>query len=173
MNRKSFKCFFNFLGMSRMSSMSKVISEKKKERMWRLYKRGMEISKIARKERVSYRIAYAYTRLRERGFESVHDYKDYLARKKGFRSHHYYQKSLAKKRQRNEENRAISSFIAYGLGKKRKSYSWLSRKAGVSKQMISLYARGQFIPSESILRKICLAFRVKPRTLDELLDNGW
>lgn len=47
-----------------------------------LYKQAIPITEIARKANVSYSTAWGYTKAKEKGFESLNEYREHLAKER-------------------------------------------------------------------------------------------
>ncbi len=144
------------------------ISEKIREKIFRLYKQGKSKKDIADQTGVSYSYVYGLTRLKERGFESFYDYTDYTIRKRGFESQREYACSMAKKRARKKENRNLSNLIIDGLKKLGKSQYWLSQQLGISHQIISIYASGKSVPGKEKLDRL---IEILPKYSFNKLEN--
>lgn len=63
-----------------------------------LYDEGLSVTKIARREKVSYLTAYGYTKVKEKGFESQSKYLEHLAEKRQQRPLNQALSNLIKKR---------------------------------------------------------------------------
>lgn len=140
----------------------------------------------AKKKGFASRTAYQEHLAKQRGFASYGAYEEHLAKKKGFASRGAYQedwakkkgfaslteyeKHLAKQRQQQPENRELSDLIKRRLREKCKNQTWLARKIGVTRQAVSLYAKGKIIPNEMSLRKLFLALEVNYQTIDDLVE---
>lgn len=73
------------------------IPEDVKRTIQKLYSAGTSVRSISLQTGVAYMTAYGYTRARERGFASLHEYKAYLVHKKRFKTVGEYNDSLARK----------------------------------------------------------------------------
>jgi len=79
--------------------MPRRIPDETKQLMQELYEvEGLSVAEIAKRVNVSYSCSYNHTKIKERGFASLHKYKEHLAKEKGFASDHEYQKHLAKEK---------------------------------------------------------------------------
>jgi len=78
--------------------MPKRISEEIINLIERLYRDNVSYTEIAKTAGVSIGTVYSYTKIRERGFKSSSDYREYLARERGFKSLSEYQEHLARER---------------------------------------------------------------------------
>src|SRR3989338_8002864 len=76
----------------------KQITDKQKEKAWKLYNNDNSISYIARTIGVSYASSWIITEGRKRGFKSRSEYQEHLAQQKGFKNISEYQKHLAQQR---------------------------------------------------------------------------
>ncbi|MBS3081017.1 hypothetical protein J4221_06075 [Candidatus Pacearchaeota archaeon] len=76
----------------------KQITDKQKEKAWKLYNNDNSISYIARTIGVSYASAWIITEGRKRGFKSRSEYQEHLAQQRGFKSYSEYQKHLAQQK---------------------------------------------------------------------------
>jgi len=76
----------------------KQITDKQKEKAWKLYNNDNSISYIARTIGVSYASAWIITEGRKRGFKSRSEYQEHLAQQKGFKSYREYQEHLAQQK---------------------------------------------------------------------------
>ncbi|MDP2362579.1 MAG: hypothetical protein Q8M94_02295 [Ignavibacteria bacterium] len=63
----------------------------------KLFKKGLSVEEIRLQANVSYSAAYYFTRVKQRGFARLIDYRNDQAQKKGFKSHYEYIKSLKRK----------------------------------------------------------------------------
>src|SRR3989344_3221800 len=76
----------------------KQITDKQKEKAWKLYNNDNSISYIARTIGVSYASAWIITEGRKRGFKSYSEYQKHLAQQKGFKNISEYQEHLAQQK---------------------------------------------------------------------------
>jgi len=132
------------------------------------YAEGYSQKEIAAKTGVSKSAVYNHTLLRER-FDSVSEYREELARRKRFKSALRYENDLAEKRQQNPLYKRVGKLIKTGVRKKQKSQSWLAKRVGVTRQVMSSYARARTLPPNKVFRKICSALELPYKTLDDLL----
>lgn len=93
--------------------MTRKISDKTIRLIRKLYNKGLSISEMVRKAKVSYSTMYAYSRARKRGFASFSKYNEHLARERGFGSIYEYNKHRAEKRVNPETGRPFESYSKY------------------------------------------------------------
>jgi hypothetical protein len=118
------------------------------------------------------------------GFESYKEYEEYRARTNGFRSRASYNRAIEKgrklkikneKRRQKEEKKKImkqnlGDLILKRLEELGKNKTWLAREVGVTREAISKYSRGIYLPGdEDILRNLFSALDVNYKSLEELL----
>ena len=82
------------------------ISDKTIQLIKKLYDENLPVIEIARKVNVSYPIVWEYTKAKERGFKSYSKYREYLVKKRGFESLRDYNEDLARQR-------GFASYIKY------------------------------------------------------------
>lgn len=97
---------------------------------------------------------------RERGHHNSFSYQEHLVKEKGYASLHEYREHLALKRRERPQNKKLSELIKKKLKKLRRSQSWLSRKVGVSREAISKYVQGNNYPRENVRKRIYSALEV-------------
>ncbi|MBW2966663.1 helix-turn-helix domain-containing protein [Candidatus Woesearchaeota archaeon] len=130
-----------------------VLTKEKISLLYRLNKKGYKNRYIAYRLNISDGTVSRYIKSRKLGFNSPHEYK----------KHEY---TINQKKQRNQE---LGRLIAAELEKREKSYSWLAEKIGKKRATISLYVHGKIYPDNKTLRRICSAFRIKYKSLDDIL----
>jgi len=152
--------------------MLKKLPEETREEIIKLYDNGSGLTptEVARQTGVSYSYVYGITRAKERGFASNKRYIGYLAKQKGFASRTEYEKHLAKERQQRLENQGLSKLIKRRLKELGKNQSWLAGEMGITRQAVSLYARGISVPTEDLLERLYSSLDVSHRILDDLLE---
>src|SRR3989344_7521072 len=77
--------------------MKDSLTEENKQYIQKLYKTGKPIRFIANELFISYPTAWFYTRGLEKGFKSLSEYQEHLAKRQGFKSLSEYQEHLAKR----------------------------------------------------------------------------
>jgi len=77
------------------------VPEEKVKLIEKLFKDGLSVAEISRRTNLSESAAYTYTRVKQRGFASYKDLRNYQAQKRGFKSHYDYTKFLKKKKKVN------------------------------------------------------------------------
>jgi len=150
--------------------MPKRISEEIINLIERLYRDNVSYTEIAKTAGVSIGTVYSYTKIRERGFKSSSDYREYLARERGFKSLSEYQEHLARERMNLPKNKKLSKLLKKKLKELGKNQSWLGEQIDVSRQMVSFYVAGKSIPNEVSLIKILTALKIDSHTLEDLLE---
>ncbi len=118
------------------------------------------------------------------GFKSYKEYENYRARANGFRSRASYNRAIEKgrklkikneKRKQEEEKRKIikqnlGDLILKRLEEFGKTKTWLAKEVGVTREAISKYSRGIYLPGdEDILQNLFSALDVDYKNLDDLL----
>ena len=165
--------------------MAQRLSEKAKENIQKLRKEGSSVKEIAKRANVSYSTAYGYTKVKQRGFESLSEYQEHLVkqrgfksrteyethlvRERGFKSRSDYQEHLARERQQRPENKELSNLIKKRLKELEKNQSWLADQIGVTSATVSFYTHGKSIPSNDVLKKLSSALEVPYKTLEDIL----
>lgn len=74
------------------------LPEEKIKLIEKLFKDGLSIAEISRRTNISPTTIYNRTRLKQRGFDSYLDLRNYQAQKRGFKSHYDYVKFLNRKK---------------------------------------------------------------------------
>ena len=167
--------------------MKDSLTEENKQYIQKLYKTGKPIRFIANELFISYPTAWFYTRGLEKGFKSLSEYQEHLAKRQGFKSLSEYQEHLAKergfksyskyqeytgnKRRKREPNKKLSSIIKNELENLGKNQKWLSEQLGTSKQTITNYVQGINFPDASKLRKLANILQIQYSTLESLLEK--
>ncbi|HLD89345.1 MAG TPA: helix-turn-helix transcriptional regulator [Candidatus Nanoarchaeia archaeon] len=141
-----------------------------------LYNKGTRVSEIAKLAGVSYSTTYTYTKLKEMGFDSYHDYKrfnkgfytsleDYINEKEKL----YDEKAeVAKKRKEFRE------LIRARLNELGRNQSWLSKQLGVSRKAVSQYVSGELVPRQDLRKKLASSLECKDleKTIDALTKSS-
>ncbi len=121
------------------------LSSKQEQEIESLYALELPLKEIARRTGVSYSAVYGRTKLRERGFSSMHKYQEHRAQQRGFSSWHKYQEHLAKQRGFNHihkyqehlaQQKGFSSWYKYqeDIAQQRGFSSWHKRKEDMAQQ---------------------------------------
>ena len=147
--------------------MQRRIHYKTKAKIQRLYKQEISIAEISRQTKVPYKNVYCLTRLKERGFNSYHEYIEHRAKQRRFTSGTEYYKHLAKQRQKKPINKNLAALIKNGLRSIEKSQLWLAREIGTTPQVVSLYCQAKNYPSFKILDKIYSALESEGFSIDK------
>ncbi len=92
--------------------------------------------------------------LRERGFSTIKDYRNYLAHQKGFKSCYYYLQNLAIKRQNRQEYQESALLIKSRIEEMNKNYAWLAGQLKMSRQTAMMYCQGKSKPTGEQLEKL-------------------
>ena len=150
--------------------MPKRISNKKKQLVEKLFAQGLTVVEIARKANVSYSTAWGLTKAKEKGFDSLTEYRQHLAKEKGFDSFNEYQQHLAKERQKRPENKGLSYLIVARLKELGKNQNWLANEIGVTRQAVSMYVSGSNFPSIKVYERLSPILGISLDTLDDLVD---
>src|SRR3989338_4118862 len=161
----------------------KQITDKQKEKAWKLYNNDNSISYIARTIGVSYASAWIITEGRKRGFKScreyqkhlaqqrgfknISEYQEHLAQQRGFKSYREYQEHLGKKRQKKELNTKLSILINLRLKELGKSQKWLANELNITESATSRYVSGKTTPKRSLQEKLFRILRFPYNTLDD------
>lgn len=135
--------------------MGRKISAATERLIWRLYDKGLPIQQVAKRAGVSYSTAWMHTEAIAQGFESGNAYRRYLA----------------EKNRKKPANSAFSSFLEERLEELGMSQNQLAKKTRISKQMISYYAQGTFLPPKEKAKKLARGLRVSYGTLDKLIHT--
>lgn len=125
--------------------MPRKISEETKQLMQELYDGGLPIAEISEKLNVHYSSVWKYTKTRKKEVKSYSEDREHSA----------------KQRQKRLQRPGLSYLIKEGLEKLGKNQTWLSKQIGVSRESVSDYAHGKYIPNEEILKKLFYVFKVK------------
>src|SRR3989338_7931469 len=149
----------------------KQITDKQKEKAWKLYNNDNSISYIARTIGVSYASAWIITEGRKRGFKNRSEYQEHLAQQRGFKSYREYQEHLGKKRQKKELNTKLSILINLRLKELGKSQKWLANELNITESATSRYVSGKTTPKRSLQEKLFRILRFPYNTLDDLLED--
>jgi len=130
---------------------------------------------------------YAISMAEEKGFKSYRGYRDFLAMQKGEGSwreqaHNQYMEKRGitsrksrrytkrERGQRKKQSKRLSRMIRKGLKKLGRSQSWLAKKAGVTRQAISLYTTERQTPSPDTAREICKVLDLRGRGIEILFE---
>ena len=140
--------------------MTKKISEKTIRVMRGLFRNGLSVTEISRRTNIPYVTVHRYTKLKQKINPETG---------KRFISRTEYEEHLARQRQQQPINQKLSDYIKRRLNESGKSQSQLARETGVTKQAMSMYAQGKYIPNEDTLNKLCSNLKIQYLTLDDLL----
>ena len=174
--------------------MARKVSDETRQLMYDLHDEGLSIIEIASRANVAastscgyimarekgfssdeeYREAYRKKLAKKHGFDSYLEYQEHLLKQKGFDSPVEYREHLAKQKQKRPENQELSNLIKRRLKELKKDQTWLSRQVNVSRESISKYVQGKYVPNARILEIVFSALDVPYKTLDDLMehDNG-
>jgi DNA-binding XRE family transcriptional regulator len=150
-----------------------------------LYDSGLTPSQISKKTKTPYATVYALTKVKNRinpetrkPYKSLTELMDYNARRrinpetgKHFKSLNELTKFQDKRRSSSKLNQNLSSLISYKLTEKEKNASWLANEIGVSRQAVSKYLQGKYLPSEDILKRIFNVLDLPYTSLDDLIGK--
>jgi DNA-binding XRE family transcriptional regulator len=104
--------------------------------------------------------------LQKNGFPTTAIYQDNLAKKKGYLGAQEYKAALAKKRQRTPKYQKFSQFLKEQLAGKQMSQRQFAEAIGVTRQSVSTYLRGIYIPKQALRQRIYQLFGT---TLDDIV----
>ena len=150
----------------------------------RLASEGLPATEIARQTGVPYQLTWTYVQgfaslnkyrehlAQQQGFASRNEYQEHLVKKKGFASLTEYREHLAEQRQSRPANQELSDIIKNGLKLLGQNQSWLARELGLSRQMVSNYIHGKYLPRQELLEKIQTVLRIDYRSIDGLVEKG-
>lgn len=151
-------------------SMAQRITDEEKEKIRELIQKGLSGKEISKKLNLNKNTASIYVSAFNKGFNSLIDYQNHLAKnrqynsfqdykeswakKKGFSSHAEYNKYLAKQRQKKPEYQGLSNLIKEKLGELGRNQSWLAIELGISRQAVSQYVHGEIFPKEDVRERL-------------------
>lgn len=146
------------------------VTDDYKEKIKELIRKGLSRKEIARKLNLNCHTTSMYVSAFNKGFNSLIDYQNHLAKnreynsfsdykedwakKKGFNSHAKYNKYLAKQRQQKPEYKSLAGSIENKLKELGKNQIWLAIELGISRQAVSQYVHGEIFPKEEIQEKL-------------------
>lgn len=89
---------------------NKRISKEDKAEMYKLYSLGWTIPKIAKITNIPYATVYGYTRLKERGYDSIKAYRDHMAQQRGHNSQSEYLQHRARENAKENGHEARTAY---------------------------------------------------------------
>jgi len=124
---------------------------------------------------------------KQQGYESRADKKQKIARQRGDKSYQGYQNRLLEKsgttyteqrkgwfeqRKAREAYQKFSKLVSDALDSQDKSQAELAREAGVSREIVSKYCKGEaLLKDKEIRRNIAMALRIESAVLENMLEG--
>lgn len=152
--------------------MTKKTPLKTKRLMTELYEEGEKINYVAKIFGVSYSHVWGITRAEERGYDSYRDYQISWVKNLGFGTRKEYEANRARKRQKRPENKRLSGLITAELKKRGLSQSGFARMINVSRESVSKYCQGKYIPNKVILERLFSALSLPRDTTGGLFKHA-
>jgi transcriptional regulator with XRE-family HTH domain len=137
------------------------------ELMQELREEGLSVKEIAKRVNVSYTTAYRYTRAKERTEEMI--------KEMGFLSLEDYKRCLDIKKQQRPTHKELGDLIKKRLKELGENQSWLAKQIGVSREAVSKYIQGEYIPRDKVLERLYssldVPYKTPYQTLVDLLER--
>jgi len=104
--------------------------------------------KLARKQGFDSYYSYQAYLIKRKGYETQYEYLERLAKKQGYKSLSEKRRKEGEKRRERAKNKSFSSFFRKRLREISKSQYHVSSETGLSREIISKYAKGMNLPTE-------------------------
>lgn len=149
--------------------MAQQITQKQKDNISYLHKKGLNAAEISRELNIPYYRAYEHTYLANRNFNSKKDYESCMIKIRGYKSLYDYRKDLFEKRQTIYREIGFGDIVGKKLEALERNQSWLAEQVGISRQMASFIVNNKAFPSIETLTKIVSILLIKKDDLEARL----